>query len=86
MIRHTLNRFRFAWLLLPALLVAGCASKYDIVLTSNLRLQSVGKPRLDGDGFYVFKDTDGRLQRVNSMRVREVAPTSMRSTKGYNSR
>jgi len=59
-------------LLAAGLLVSGCAQRYTITLSSGTTLVSHGKPRLE-KGYYVYKDGSGQEQRVNSMRVREIA-------------
>jgi hypothetical protein len=59
-------------LLAAGLLATGCAQHYTITLSNGTTLISRGKPRLD-KGYYVYKDDSGQPQRVNAMRVREIA-------------
>jgi hypothetical protein len=57
------------------LLLSSCASYYDITLSNGDVIRSKGKPKLDEQGFYRFKDLAGREATVNPMRVRQIEPT-----------
>jgi hypothetical protein len=62
-------------LLAAVLLSTGCFSRrYDVTLRSGNVITSKGKPRLDEHGQYVFKDVEGKEQRVNASRVSQIAP------------
>lgn len=52
--------------------LTGCSNTYVIRLTNSDTLTAKTKPRLDGHGYYVFKDADGRDVRINELRVREI--------------
>jgi hypothetical protein len=62
------------WLpaLAAALLGTGCAQTYTVRLSNGQTLTAATKPKLDGHGSYVFKDSDGREVKVNELRVREI--------------
>jgi hypothetical protein len=61
------------------LLLSGCARTYIVTLSNGDRISTSNKPRLV-NGYYYFKDPSGRdAPPVSSMRVREIAPTSMAS-------
>jgi len=53
-------------------LLTGCSTTYVIRLTNSDTLTAKTKPRLDGHGYYVFKDADGKDVRINELRVREI--------------
>lgn len=61
---------------LIALVMCGCARHYVITLTNGAKIDSRGKPQLDG-AFFVYKDATGRKVWVSSGRVVEIAPASM---------
>ena len=52
--------------------LTGCSTTYVIRLTNSDTLTARTKPRLDGHGYYVFKDADGREVRINRLRIREI--------------
>ena len=60
-------------LALAAGALAGCAVRYDVV-TSRDTYTAKGKPKLDANGYYVFKDTDGQTNRIHKGLVRSIAP------------
>ena len=53
-------------------LLTGCSTTYMIRLTNSDTLTAKTRPRLDGHGYYVFKDADGKDVRINELRVREI--------------
>ena len=62
------------------LLLAGCAHRYDVILTNNMRVTNVSKPRLDRSaGVYVWKDVNGQERRVSASRVVEIDPHSRKN-------
>jgi hypothetical protein len=64
--------------LLSALLLGGCTSNYNVVLTNGRVITASGKPKLDTTkNRYVFKDVSGQPMEVPPGLVREIAPTSM---------
>ncbi len=58
-------------LLCLSLLLAGCVH-YDITLRNGDVVRAKTKPKLNAQGFYVFKDLTGRDVVVNPMRVRQI--------------
>lgn len=52
--------------------LTGCSSTYVIRLSNSDTITARTKPRLDGHGYYVFKDADGKEVRINQLRVREI--------------
>jgi hypothetical protein len=67
--------------LLPALvgllLLTGCAHGYVLTMSNGSRVRTASKPRLV-NGFYYFKDANGRDARpIFSGNVTEVSPASM---------
>jgi len=61
--------------LLTAMLVAGCANRYDITLNNGQRLTGISKPVLhEPTGEYYFTDGSGHKMAVKSMRVRVIEP------------
>lgn len=64
-------------LLLPVVaMLAGCASHYVITLNNGMKIDTKGKPKLQGNS-YVFKDVLGRESSIPSGRVTQIAPASM---------
>jgi hypothetical protein len=82
-----LHRFLFsgrAILLLLALTVlCGCARGYDMHLTNGRSIRASSKPKLDSQGWYIFKDGEGKVERVNSLRVRSIEPASRSEKKPF---
>jgi len=69
----------FLVLLLTAAVCGGCATRYDITLTNGDVITARGKPRFDKDKQrYFYTDASGKPANVSGMKVREVAPESMR--------
>jgi hypothetical protein len=69
---------------MPALaaiiLLSGCAHRYDVTLTNNMRLTNVSKPILDRSaGVYVYKDVNGQERRIMASRVVEIDAHSHRN-------
>jgi uncharacterized protein YcfL len=70
----------FSTILLSALLLTGCASNYNVVLTNGRVITASSKPKLDKTkNRYVFKDVSGQPVEVPPGLVREIEPTSMAS-------
>jgi hypothetical protein len=71
--------------LLPALLslalLAGCAHRYDVVLTNGQRITNVTKPVLDKqNGVFTYKDVAGHPHHVSAGRVVDIGPHSSKNT------
>lgn len=64
--------------LLGSLLLTGCATRYNITLTSGNTITAYSKPRFE-NGSYVYKDAHGQNAYVSAGRVREIAPNNMSS-------
>jgi hypothetical protein len=63
------------WLLVPALLVSGCASHYNITLNNGNMITTRGKPKYDAvTSSYQYKDSNGRPGSLPAFRVKEIAP------------
>jgi ABC-type Fe3+-hydroxamate transport system substrate-binding protein len=63
--------------LLVAVFVAGCASRYQIVLTNGTILTTNSRPKLDkATNSYTYKDAKGKTVVIPSGRIREIAPLS----------
>lgn len=65
----------FSLLGLIAVLLTGCATRYEITTTGSARYTSVGKPQRVG-GWYVFKEVNGKTNFVSAMRVTTIEPVS----------
>ena len=67
-------------LLVTALLLAGCAHRYDMTLTNGVRVTNVTKPVLNVDsGQFTYKDVAGTERHVSQSRVLEIKPHSRQS-------
>jgi len=67
--------------LFSAALLAGCAHRYDIILTNGDRVTNVTKPVLHrDDGVFVYKDVAGQEHHVNAGRVVDIGPHSSKNT------
>jgi uncharacterized protein DUF903 len=64
----------FATIVLLGLVsVAGCVRRYDITLTNQRVITSIGKPKEDkAQGVYRFKDAEGRERVIPSITVQEI--------------
>ena len=70
-------------LLLAVIVGAGCATHYDIILNNGMVITAHGKPHLDKEkGRYLFTNASGKPDAISVLRVREIAPQSMRNKKG----
>jgi hypothetical protein len=75
-VKPTLKSVRWKGLLaalVMAFATSGCAH-YDITLTNGTVIQTKSKPKLQ-EGFYVYKNFRGEVERVRSTRVRQIEPT-----------
>jgi hypothetical protein len=82
--QHPMKSFFFV-LLLAAAICGGCATRYDITLTNGDVITARGRPRFDKDKQrYYYTDAGGKPANVSGMRVREVAPESMREPDNSN--
>lgn len=61
-------------LLFAGLLIgtSGCANRYRVTLTNGTKLDLASKPKLNGNGEYVYKDIDGTIRTIPAMRVRAI--------------
>ena len=67
-------------MLVTALLLAGCAHRYDMTLTNGIRVTNVTKPILNTEsGQFTYKDVAGNEHHVSESRVLEIKPHSSRS-------
>lgn len=58
------------WILVLTVgLLAGCATRYDVKMSGGGVITAKGKPKLNSEGYYVFKDLNGRVQHVPHIRV-----------------
>jgi hypothetical protein len=64
---------RLFWAGCFCVVLAGCA-RYDITLGNGTIVRAKTKPKLNQEGYYVFKDLTGREVTVNRMRVRQIEP------------
>ncbi|HYE33275.1 MAG TPA: YgdI/YgdR family lipoprotein [Methylomirabilota bacterium] len=61
---------------LSSALLMGCARGYDMQLSNGKTIRTMNKPKLDAQGWYIYKDSSGQTERVNSLRVRSIEPAS----------
>ena len=67
--------------LLSAILLAGCAHRYDMTLTNGVKITNVTKPMLNREqSVYTYKDVNGRICYISSGRVVEIGPHSSKNT------
>jgi uncharacterized lipoprotein YajG len=59
---------------MAAIVLAGCATRYEIVLNNGTRITSKGMPKLVDNSYYVFTDALGKQQKLPALRVRSIAP------------
>ena len=61
-------------LLLGLVSVAGCVRRYEITLTNQRVITSIGKPKEDkAERVYRFKDAEGRERAIPSFSVQEIS-------------
>ncbi|HEV7925267.1 MAG TPA: YgdI/YgdR family lipoprotein [Verrucomicrobiae bacterium] len=81
---QSLHRGKLAKLLLLFLstsLLAGCAHRYDIMLTNGERVTNVTKPVLDREhGVFAYKDVTGREHHLFAGKVVDIGPHSNKNT------
>jgi hypothetical protein len=66
--------------LFSAVLLSGCAHRYDIMLTNGSRVTNVTKPVLDrSNGVFTYKDVAGNEHKVNAGRVVDIGPHSAKN-------
>lgn len=53
-------------------LLCGCATHYDVTMGNGTTIRAKTKPKLNDQGYFVFKDLAGQEVAVNRMRVREI--------------
>jgi hypothetical protein len=59
--------------LAAALMLTGCAHRYDVTLTNGMRLTNVTKPKLDREsGVYTYRDVTGQQRTVVASHVVEI--------------
>jgi hypothetical protein len=76
-----LKRVGLAPALLCLALLAGCAHRYDVVLTNGERITNVTKPVLDRqNGVFNYKDVAGHDHHVSAGRVLDIGPHSNKNT------
>ncbi len=55
------------------LILCGC-QHYDITMSNGDVIRARSKPKLNAEGYYVFKDLSGKEMQVKSMRIRQIQP------------
>jgi len=70
------------WILVFSLtaLLTGCARQYTMTLQNGSQITVIGKPKIVGNS-YVAKDAMGNPVRQPIVTVREIAPSSMASSR-----
>lgn len=58
----------------------GCTSRYDLILSNGGAYTSVGKPKLNPEGYYYFKNENGEELYVPRSRVRMIQPSTESSS------
>jgi hypothetical protein len=67
--------------LFSAVLLAGCAHRYDMTLTNGTRVTNITKPILYRDeGAFYYKDVAGKVHHVSAGHVVEIKPHSSKNT------
>ena len=62
-----------------AVLLTGCAHRYDITLVNGQMVTNVTKPKLNrSEGVFYYKDVTGEEHRVSAGRVVDIGPHSSR--------
>jgi hypothetical protein len=70
--------------LVVALLLTGCAHRYDMTLTNGIRITNVTKPVLNTDtDQFTYKDVAGNERHVSAARVMEIKPHSSSGGNGF---
>jgi hypothetical protein len=68
-------KFSVLILAVAAAAVAGCSTRYSIIMTNGSMITAKGKPQLDKSGAgYWFMDASGKKQYISMGSVREVGP------------
>jgi hypothetical protein len=57
-------------------LVSGCAVHYDISTFNGQIIRASSKPKLDEQGYYLFKDGSGQVVKINKVKVRKIEAVS----------
>jgi hypothetical protein len=66
--------------LLAAVLLSGCAHRYDIMLTNGGRVTNVTKPVLDREtGVFTYNDVAGHEHKISAGRVVDIGPHSKKN-------
>jgi len=66
--------------LLAAVLLSGCAHRYDIMLTNGGRVTNVTKPVLDREtGVFTYNDVAGNEHKISAGRVVDIGPHSKKN-------
>jgi|WetSurMetagenome_2_1015567.scaffolds.fasta_scaffold742158_1 hypothetical protein len=61
--------------LLAAVALTGCASRYQITLSNGTMITTGSKPKYDAEhGVYRFKDLQGNPTYLPAFRIKEIAP------------
>jgi hypothetical protein len=54
------------------LLLTGCASSYNVTLSSGTTVTAKSRPKLDENGYYHFRDANGKEVMLPRVRVRAI--------------
>ncbi len=67
---------KFLAILLVATALAGCRTRFDVTLTSGMKITNVSRPKLEPQSnFYYFKDAAGQMHSMPASRVSVIEPT-----------
>ncbi|MGD1084472.1 MAG: hypothetical protein ABSA47_06930 [Verrucomicrobiota bacterium] len=73
--RHGLPAGKILPLLLAAGMLAGCARRYDMLLTNQRVVSNVRKPKLSPDhSYYIIVDRQGRTNTIPAGEVNVIQP------------